>query len=157
MKMTSMWVCAGLIGALYLVALPSVAAEYPTPVPADWVAHDFKFHTGEVMASLRLHYTTIGNPDGEPVLVLHGTGQSGHAMLIPAFAGELFGPGQTLDAAKYYIILPDAIGAGKSTKPSDGLRAKFPHYNYDDMVEAQHRLLKEGLGVNHLRLVIGNS
>ncbi len=106
---------------------------------------------------MRLHYTTVGEPSGQPVLVLHGTGGSAASMLSPAFAGELFGPGAPLDAAKYYIIIPDAIGAGQSTKPSDGLRAKFPKYNYDDMVEAQHLLLKEGLHVKHLRLVIGNS
>ncbi len=96
-------------------------------------------------------------PGGEPVLVLHGTAGSGAGMLTPAFAGELFGPGQPLDASKYYIILPDAIGAGGSSKPSDGMRASFPRYNYDDMIAAQYRLLTEGLGVHHLRLVIGNS
>jgi homoserine O-acetyltransferase len=146
-----------LAGALSLLALPAVAADYPVPMEADWTAPDFKFHTGQVIPALRLHYTTIGNPNGEPVLILHGTGQSGRAMLTPAFAGELFGPGQTLDAAKYYIILPDAIGAGKSAKPSDGLRAKFPQYNYDDMVLAQYRLVTEALHIHHLRLVLGNS
>jgi homoserine O-acetyltransferase len=109
------------------------------------------------MASLRLHYTTIGDPSGEPVLMLHGTAGSGAAMLTPQFAGELFGDGEALDARKYFIILPDALGAGKSAKPSDGLRAKFPHYNYDDMVLAQYRLLTEHLGIHHLWLVIGNS
>ena len=104
-----------------------------------------------------MHYRTIGEPSGEPVLVLHGTTGSGAGMLSPAFAGELFGAGQPLDASKYFIILPDGIGHGKSTKPSDGLRAKFPRYNYDDMVEAQYRLVTEGLGVRHLRLVLGNS
>ncbi|HTR87697.1 MAG TPA: alpha/beta fold hydrolase, partial [Reyranella sp.] len=116
-----------------------------------------KFHTGETMAELKLHYTTIGEPTGQPVLILHGSSQSGTAMLTPAFAGELFGPGQPLDATKYYIILPDGLGHGKSTKPSDGLRAKFPNYDYADMVEAHHRLLTEGLHVNHVRLVMGNS
>ena len=133
------------------------AADYPTPKEGDWIARDFRFHTGEVMPELRLHYTTIGEPSGEPVLILHGTTGSGASMLTPAFAGELFGPGQPLDAAKYFIILPDAIGAGKSSKPSDGLRAKFPQYNYDDMVAAQYRLVTEGLGIRHLRLVLGNS
>src|SRR5262249_14765224 len=130
------------------------AADYPTPKEGDWIARDFRFHTGEVMPELRLHYTTIGAPSGEPVLILHGTTGSGRGMLAPAFAGELFGPGQPLDASKYFIILPDAIGAGKSSKPSDGLRAKFPRYNYDDMVAAQYRLVTEGLGVRHLRLVL---
>jgi homoserine O-acetyltransferase/O-succinyltransferase len=142
---------------LVLIAAPAVAADYPAPKQGDWVARDFKFHTGEVMPELRLHYMTIGDPSGQPVLVLHGTTGSGASMLTPAFAGELFGPGQPLDAARYYIILPDGIGHGKSSKPSDGLRTKFPRYDYADMVDAHYRLLKEGLGVSHLRLVIGNS
>ena len=143
--------------ALTLIALAASAAEYPAPKEGDWIAREFRFHTGEVMAELRLHYTTIGAPSGLPVLVLHGTTGSGTGMLTPAFAGELFGPGQPLDANRYFIILPDAIGAGKSSKPSDGLRAKFPRYNYDDMVAAQYRLVTEGLGIRHLRLVLGNS
>jgi homoserine O-acetyltransferase/O-succinyltransferase len=138
-------------------ALPAFAADPPAATEADWTARDFRFHTGEVLPELKLHYTTLGNPAGEPVLVLHGTGGSGSGMLNPAFAGELFGPGQPLDASRHFIILPDAIGAGKSGKPSDGLRAKFPRYNYDDMVLAQYRLVTEGLGLKHLRLVIGNS
>jgi homoserine O-acetyltransferase/O-succinyltransferase len=124
---------------------------------ADWVARDFQFHSGEVMPELQIHYTTIGSPKGEPVLILHGTAQSGTAMLSAPFAGELFGPGQPLDANRYFLILPDAIGTGKSSKPSDGLRARFPKYNYDDMVLAQYRLVTEGLGIRHLRLVLGNS
>jgi homoserine O-acetyltransferase/O-succinyltransferase len=142
---------------LSLGAGSALAADYPAPKEGDWVARNFRFHTGEVMPELTLHYTTVGAPTGEPVLILHGTAGSGSGMLNPAFAGELFGPGQPLDAAKYYIILPDAIGAGKSARPSNGLRAKFPRYNYDDMVAAQHRLVTEGLGVRHLRLVMGNS
>jgi homoserine O-acetyltransferase len=110
-----------------------------------------------VAPELRLHYTTLGDKAGEPVLILHGTTGSGSGLLAPGFGGQLFGPGQPLDAAKYFIILPDAIGHGKSAKPSDGLRAKFPKYNYDDMVVAQYRLVTEGLGVRHLRLVLGNS
>src|SRR3979490_2405362 len=109
------------------------------------------------MSELLVHYTTVGSPSGEPVLILHGTSGAGTGMLTPAFAGELFGPGQPLDASKYFIILPDAIGHGKSAKPSDSLRAKFPLYNYDDMVVAQYRLVTEGLGLRHLRLVLGNS
>ncbi len=151
-----MKMCHG-IGAMFLaLALPALA-QYPAPKGGDWVVNDFRFHTGEVLPNLKLHYTTIGAPTGEPVLVLHGTAGSGAGMLTPAFAGELFGPGQPLDASRYYIILTDAIGTGRSTKPSDGLRAKFPRYNYDDMVDAQYRLLTEHLGVKHLRLVIGNS
>jgi len=142
---------------LSLIALAAVAADYPTPKPGDWTAHDFRFHTGEILPDLRLHYTTVGEPGGEPVLVLHGTAGSGASMLTPAFAGELFGPGQPLDARKYFIILPDAIGAGQSSRPSDGLRTKFPRYNYDDMVAAQYLLVTQGLHIPHLRLVIGNS
>ena len=120
-----------------LATLPGLAAEYPTPTEGTWVVRDFRFHTGEVLPELQLHYTTVGAPSGEPVLILHGTTGSGTGMLTPAFAGELFGPGQPLDASRYYLILPDAIGTGKSSKPSDALRASFPKYNYDDMVDAQ--------------------
>jgi homoserine O-acetyltransferase len=143
--------------AFALCAVPSFAADYPAPAQADWVARNFRFHTGEAMPELRIHYTTIGAPTGEPVLVLHGTAGAGTNFLTPQFAGELFGLGQPLDATRYYIILPDAVGTGKSTKPSDGLRTTFPRYNYDDMVAAQYRLVTEHLGVRHLRLVIGNS
>ena len=138
-------------------AAASMAAGYPEPKAGDWVTHDFRFHTGEVMKDVRLHYVTVGDPKGEPVLVLHGTSGSSASMLTPHFAGELFGPGQPLDASRYYLILPDALGTGKSTRPSDGLRAKFPHYGYLDMIRAEHALLTDGLGVNHLRLVMGTS
>lgn len=143
--------------AVLLASYAAVAADYPSPREGDWVVRDFRFHTGELLGELHLHYVTIGDPSGEPVVILHGTAGSGANFLTPAFAGELFGSGQPLDASKFFIILPDAIGAGKSSKPSDGLRAKFPRYNYDDMVAAQYRLLTEGLGVRHLRLLIGNS
>jgi len=140
-----------------VVSLAAVAAEYPAPKEGTYVAKDFKFHTGEVLPEVRLHYRTVGEPTGEPVVVLHGTGGSGASMLTPAFAGELFGEGQPLDAKKYFIILPDAIGHGKSSKPSDGLKTKFPKYNSEDMVDAQYRLLSEGLGLKRVRLIIGNS
>lgn len=143
--------------AFALLSATAFAADYPAPKPGEWVARDFKFHTGEVMPELKLAYTTIGDPKGQPVLVLHGTGGAAGSMLTPAFAGELFGAGQPLDATKYFIILPDAVGHGKSSKPSNGLKTKFPQYNYADMVDAQHRLLTEHLGIKHLRLVIGNS
>jgi homoserine O-acetyltransferase/O-succinyltransferase len=143
--------------AITLTALPSLAADYPAPKEGSWVLRDFRFHSGEVLPELRLHYTTVGAPTGEPVLILHGTTGSGTGMLTPAFAGELFGPGQPLDATRYYIILPDAIGHGKSSKPSDGLRTSFPKYNYEDMVDAQYRLVSEHLGVRHLRLILGYS
>ncbi len=145
------------IGLSPLAATAAPAVAYPEPVEHDWIARDFHFQTGEVMTELRLHYTTIGDTSGAPVLILHGTGGSGRGMLTEAFAGALFGPGQPLDARRYFIILPDAIGAGLSARPSDGLRASFPHYDYDDMVRAQYRLVTEGLGLGHLRLVLGNS
>src|SRR5271167_841698 len=142
---------------LAATSFAAVAADYPPPKQGDFIAHDFKFHGGEVMAELKLHYTTVGEATGEPVLVLHGSGGSAASMLTPTFAGELFGAGRPLDAKKYYIIIPDGIGHGKSSKPSDGLKTAFPKYDYADMVDAQYRLLKEGLGIKHLRLVIGNS
>jgi homoserine O-acetyltransferase len=145
-------VLAVLLGARVLCA-----AGYPTPVENDWIVHDFRFHTGQVLPELRLHYTTVGEPTGQPVLILHGSTGAGTSMLTPAFAGELFGPGQPLDAATYYIILPDALGAGKSSKPSDGLRAGFPQYTYEDIVRAHYRLISEHLGVPHLGMVLGTS
>lgn len=134
-----------------------LTAQYPSLKEGDFIAKDFRFHTGEVMPELKIHYTTLGTPGNEAVLVLHGTAGSGIGMVNPGFAGELFGPGQPLDASKYFIILPDAIGTGKTTKPSDGLRGKFPRYNYDDMVAAQHALVSQHFGLKRLRLVIGNS
>jgi homoserine O-acetyltransferase len=142
---------------LSLFALSAGAAEYPPPKQADWTAKDFRFHTGEVMSDLHLHYVTIGDPANEPVLILHGTAGSAASMLTPGYAGELFGAGQPLDASKYFIIIPDALGAGKSARPSEGSRTKFPRYDYGDMVLAQYRLLTEGLKIHHLRLVTGNS
>ncbi len=151
---------------LLLVALrPSIwAADYPQPQEADYVLHDFHFNSGEVLPELRIHYRTLGTPvrDGNglvrnAVLILHGTTGHGSNFLRPEFAGELFGQGQLLDATRYYLILPDGIGHGKSSKPSDGLHAKFPHYGYRDMIEAQYRLLTDGLRVNHLRVVMGTS
>ena len=131
-------------------ALPASAADYPAAQEGSWVARDFRFQNGSTLPEVRLYYRSIGAPTGEPVL-------EGASMLTPVFAAELFGPGQPLDANRYYIILPDALGTGKSTRPSDGLRAKFPAYDYNDTVAAQYRLVTEGLGIKHLRLVIGNS
>ena len=140
------------------------AAGYPAARQDDFVVKNFIFATGEVMPELRMHYYAIGAPQRGPdgrvtnaVLILHGTGSSGAAFLDDIFAGELFGPGQPLDAASHYLIMPDSIGHGGSSKPSDGLHARFPAYTYGDMVNAQYRLLVEGLGVNHLLLVIGTS
>ncbi|WJR77090.1 alpha/beta fold hydrolase [Bradyrhizobium sp. NP1] len=149
--------CAALSAALMMMSVTAMAADYPAPKQGEWIAKDFKFHTGETIAALRLHYTTIGEPSGQPVLVLHGSGGSAASMLTPTFAGELFGPGQALDAAKYYIVIPDGIGHGQSSKPSDGTKTAFPKYDYNDMVDAQYRLVTEGLGIRHLRLVLGNS
>jgi homoserine O-acetyltransferase len=139
-------------------------AAGPATSEGDLVVKNFKFRSGETLPELRLHYTTLGraerNAEGRitnAILVLHGTGGTGKQFLQPQFAGELFGPGQLLDAARYYIILPDGLGHGKSSKPSDALHARFPEYDYDDMVAAQHQLLSEGLGVNHLRLILGTS
>lgn len=141
-------------------------AQLPTPsaTEGNFVIKGFTFTTGEILPELRLHYRTYGTPRKDAqgvvrnaVLVMHGTGGTGGQFTGRNFAGELFGPGQPLDAAKYFIILPDAIGHGRSSKPSDGLRAKFPRYGYVDIIVAQHRLLTEGLGVNHLRLVMGTS
>src|SRR5437667_2890373 len=140
------------------------AATYPTPTEADFTIRDFKFGTGETLPSMTLHYRTIGTPRHDAsgvvrnaVLILHGTGGSGSGFLNQTFGGELFGAGQLLDATRYFIVLPDGVGHGKSTKPSNGLHARFPKYTYDDMVRAQHALLTDGLKVNHLRLVLGTS
>ncbi|HKQ30271.1 MAG TPA: hypothetical protein VJS66_03200, partial [Burkholderiales bacterium] len=119
------------------IASAAIAQNYPAPQEGTWVVRDFKFHTGEVLPELKLHYRTVGEKSGEAVVIMHGTTGSGAGFLTPAFAGELFGPGQPLDAKRYYLILPDAVGHGGSSKPSDGLKMKFPRYNYDDMVNAQ--------------------
>lgn len=155
---------AACVLAVLCFFLRPVWAQELHPVEGDFVARDFRFQSGETLAELRLHYTTLGKPARDTqgrvtnaVLILHGTGGSGRQFLQPQFAGVLFGPGQLLDASRYYIILPDGIGHGKSSKPSDGLHARFPQYDYDDMVAAHHRLVTEGLGVNHLRLVMGTS
>jgi homoserine O-acetyltransferase len=135
-----------------------------TPVVGDYVIKSFTFTSGETLPELRIHYLTFGKPVKDArgmvrnaVLIGHGTGGSADGFLRPQFAGELFGPGQPLDATKYFIVMPDGIGHGKSSKPSDGLHAHFPHYGYTDMVTAQFRLLTEGLGVNHARLIMGTS
>ena len=140
------------------------AANYPSPTEGDFVARDFKFASGETLPELRVHYRTLGKPVKDDkgivrnaVLIMHGTTGSGAQFIRPEFAGELFGKDQPLDATKFFIVLPDGIGHGKSSKPSDGLHATFPRYGYRDMVEAQFHLLTDGLGVNHARLVMGTS
>lgn len=157
-----MTIATGLLRAAAILGLCGFAsiagaADYPAAKRGSWIAKDFRFQSGETLPELKLGYATVGDPSGEPVVILHGTAGSAASLLTPAFAGELFGEGQPLDARKYFIILPDAIGAGTSSKPSDGMRAKFPRYNYDDMVVAQYRLVTEGLGLRHLRMVLGNS
>lgn len=153
-----------LLMLLAALALPAAAADYPAPVEGDFVVKGFRFASGEMLPELRLHYRTIGTPRRDAtgrisnaVLIVHGTTGSGAQFLRPEFAGEMFRPGGALDASRYYIVLPDALGHGQSSKPSDGLRARFPQYGYRDMVEAQYRLLSDGLGVAHLRLVMGTS
>lgn len=150
---------------LALAAIPARAQVVPVePVPDQAILRDFRFSSGETLPELKIRYVTFGRrlDDGRgrtanAVLVLHGTGGSSAQFLGPTFAGVLFGPGQPLDASRFYIVIPDGIGHGGSSKPSDGLRAKFPRYAYGDMVRAQHRLLTETLGVTHLRLVVGTS
>ncbi|MBI1392047.1 MAG: alpha/beta fold hydrolase [Alphaproteobacteria bacterium] len=149
---------------LFAAALPAVAASYDAPAEGEYVVDRFVFQSGEELEGLRLHYRTIGalrhDADGKAsnaVLVMHGTTGSGASLLRESFAGELFCAGCLLDARKYFIILPDGIGHGASSKPSDGLRMDFPQYDYDDMVKAQHLLLTEHLGVDRLRLVMGTS
>jgi homoserine O-acetyltransferase/O-succinyltransferase len=147
-----------------LVARLASAADYPAPTESDFKIHDFKFASGETLPELRLHYRTLGKQEKDAqggttnaILIMHGTTGSGAQFIRPEFAGELFGKDQPLDATKFFIVLPDGIGHGKSSKPSDGMHAKFPRYGYLDMVEAQYRLLSEGLGVDHARLVMGTS
>jgi homoserine O-acetyltransferase/O-succinyltransferase len=154
--------------AFILFCASATAAQQPNQQPApkegDYISHDFHFKSGETLPELRLHYASFGTParDGKgrvtnAVMILHGTTGSGTQFLSPQFAGVLFGPGQPLDVSRYYVVLPDDIGHGKSSKPSDGMHTWFPQYDYEDMVVAQHDLLEKGLGVNHLRLILGTS
>jgi homoserine O-acetyltransferase len=153
-----------LLAAMFLVAAALHAADYPAPTEGDYTIHDFKFASGETLPELRIHYRTIGKLEKDAqgktfnaVLIMHGTTGSGAQFIRPEFAGELFGKDQPLDATKFFIVLPDGIGHGKSSKPSDDMHAKFPGYGYVDMVEAQYRLLTDGLGIKHARLVMGTS
>ena len=167
MKRTPIWTRLWIIGALLVLCTVGSlvrAANYPAPTEADFVLREFRFQNGAALPELRIHYRTVGQPVRDAqgrvrnaVLILHGTTGSGAQFIRADFADELFGPGQVLDATKYYLIIPDGIGHGKSGKPSDGLHAKFPNYGYRDMIAAQHRLLVEGLNVDHLRLVFGTS
>jgi len=159
---TAIRISAFLLSTLAASLLP--AADSPSPTEGDFTIRDFKFASGETLPELRIHYRTLGKIEKDAqgkttnaVLIMHGTTGSGAQFIRPEFAGELFGKDQPLDATKFFIILPDGIGHGKSSKPSDGMHGKFPAYGYIDMVEAQYRLLKDGLGVNHARLVMGTS
>jgi homoserine O-acetyltransferase len=163
--MSTRLIRVALCAAALAAAVPATAqSAFPTPLEADFVATDVTFTSGERLPEVRLHYRTIGTPQRDAsgtvrnaVLILHGTGGSGAGFLGPGYGGMLFGKGQLLDAERYYIILPDNVGHGRSSKPSDGLRMKFPAYRYTDMVRLQHRLVTEGLGLTRLRLVMGTS
>jgi homoserine O-acetyltransferase len=154
----------GLTALILITPLMPALAQQPRISEGDWTAREFTFRSGEKLPELRLHYRTLGSPARDAaghvrnaVLILHGTTGTGAAFLSDTFAGVLFGPAQPLDANRYFIILPDCIGHGKSSKPSDGLHARFPHYDYGDMVRAEYLLVHDGLGVDHLRLVMGTS
>lgn len=144
------------VTASLFLGYSAVAADFSNPDEGDFVLKDFKFHDGTTM-DLNVHYYTVGDPANEAVVLLHGTTGSGKSMMGPNFADALYGQGQPLDADTHFLIFPDSVGTGGTTKPSDGLRASFPHYNYDDMVDAQYRLLAEGLGLDHVRLILGYS
>lgn len=152
-------IISGLMGCILLTLSPLTLAKpvIYSPQEADWIAPEFSFNNGEKLKDLRIHYYTLGDAKKPAILLLHGTNQPINALLASGFGGQLFGPGQALDISKYFIIMPEGIGSGKSSKPSDGLRMKFPQYDYNDMVTAQYRLVKEGLGIKHLRLVMGYS
>src|SRR6202161_3407144 len=160
------WAAALCSAAACVSAQQNAPATALAPKEGDYVAHDFKFSDGQSLPDVRLHYTTLGTPKRDAsgnvtnaVLILHGTNRAGRVWLVPSFAGVLFGHDQLLDASRYYLILPDQLGAGlgKSTKPSDGLRANFPHYDYADMIAAVRLMLRDGLHVDHLRLLVGSS
>jgi len=161
----AMTLLAALLAAPLLgQSMPQGEQTWPTPQEGEYVVRDFHFRSGETLPEVRLHYYTLGKPVKDAsgrttnaVLILHGTGGSGNNFFRPVFAGVLFGPGQLLDATKYFLILPDNVGHGKSSKPSDGLHARFPQYEYADMIALQHELVEKGLGVNHLRLILGTS
>ncbi len=164
MKTLRLAACLAWCVGLAAVSAAQTPSTFPAPTEGDYVARNFSFGTGDMLPEVKLHYRTIGTPQRDAsgvvrnaVLILHGTGGTGQGFLSPTFGGMLFGAGQPLDATKYFIVIPDGIGHGKSTKPSDGMRARFPKYTYDDMVRSQHLLLTEGLRVNHLRLVLGTS
>jgi homoserine O-acetyltransferase len=144
------------VAALLICAYSAEAADFSNPDEGDYVAKEFKFHDGTTM-DLNIHYYTVGDPANEAVVLLHGTTGTGKSMMGPNFADALYGPGQPLDADTHFLVFPDSIGTGGTTKPSDGMHARFPRYNYDDMVDAQYQLLTDGLGLSHVRLILGYS
>ena len=162
--MSARRVTGALAAGALLLAVRAPAATYPAAVEGDFLIQDFHFASGESLPQLRIHYRTFGTPRRDArgvvrnaVLIMHGTGGSGASLVREEFAGELFGVGQPLDATRFFCVLPDGIGHGKSSKPSDGLHARFPHYGYRDMVQAEYLLLTQGLKVDHARLVMGTS
>ena len=161
---TVLFACSLIAASIAAQQAQKPEQNWPTPQEGDYVVHDFHFQSGETLPEVRLHYYTLGKPAKDAsgrttnaVLILHGTGGSGAGFFRPIFAGVLFGPGQLLDASKYFVIVPDNVGHGKSSKPSDGMHAHFPQYDYADMIALQHELVQKGLGVNHLRLILGTS
>jgi homoserine O-acetyltransferase len=159
----SPWLAALVLSASWAIAQTTPAPTY-TGTSGEYIAHNFHFGTGESLPELKLHYLTLGKPHRDAaghvdnaVLLLHGTGGDAHSLFAPQFSNVLFGPGQPLDITKYFLIFPDDIGHGESSKPSDGLRMKFPHYDYDDMVRSQHQMLLDGMHIDHLRLILGTS
>jgi len=157
-------VAVSMVATFTALASAQQVSITPPRQEGTYVMHDFHFRSGETLPQVRIHYTTLGSPQRDrngrttnAVLILHGTTGSGHQFLVPSFSGVLFGPGQLLDVQRYYVILPDDIGSGNSSKPSDGMRAHFPQYDYADMVTAEHDLVVDGLQLNHLRLVMGTS
>ena len=163
-RLYPLFLFVAIVLAIQSGAQTSPPAAWPAPREGDFIVRNFQFRSGETMPEVRMHYTTLGKPMKDAsghttnaVLILHGTGGTGSGLLVPIFAGVLFAPGQLLDASKYFIILPDNVGHGKSSKPSDGMHAHFPQYDYADMIGLQHKLVEEGLGVDHLRLVLGTS
>jgi homoserine O-acetyltransferase len=159
-----------LAAALLVTAAPAAFAQapattqWPNQKESDFVIRDFRFKSGETLPILNIHYTTLGTPQRNAagdivnaVILLHGTSSSGKAWLMPSLADQLFAPGQPLDAARYFVVIPDGVGRGGSSKPSDGLKGHFPHYRYEDIVTSEYRLVTEGLGIKHLRLVMGSS
>ena len=163
-RLASLLATAGMYVLTGLAPAGAAPMEPASAQAADFTEHDFHFSDGATLPDIRIHYVTLGTPQRDAhgeidnaVLLMHGTTGTGKAFLAPAMQRELFAPGQPLDTSRYFVVIPDGLGRGGSSKPSDGLHARFPHYGYGDVVEANHRLLVEGLHIHHLRLVLGTS